>query len=317
MTEKKRIFVIDTDTGSDDVWALVAALRDERVRVAAITTVCGNLPMDMCVTNALHAAEAAGSCCPPVYEGCDRPLFNDRPFYAFDCHGPDGLSGMMLPPPVRGPEKGETAPEALVRLAREYAGELEIACCGPLTNIARALELDGDFAAHVKAVFILGGSLHGRGNMTEAAEYNVFVDPDAAQRVLDSALACLWIPWDSGQGEVEWSDGELRALAEEGGPAARFCERCIRQMRDYYKKEHGQQGLSVIDSVLMLCALEPALMLESFSAMCSIETRAGEHYGAMTVEREHPRPNARILSRMDGKAYKEKLKFLLGVKKDP
>lgn len=308
-----RHFVIDTDTGSDDVWAIVAALRSPRVRVEAVTTVCGNLPMAMCVTNALHAAEAAGTYRPAVYEGCDRPLYNERPFYAFDCHGPDGLSGMDLPAPAGKPVAGEKAPEALVRLARHYAGELEIACCGPLTNIARALELDGDFARNVKRIFILGGALGGRGNMTEAAEYNVFVDPDAAQRVLDSGLRALWVPWDCACGEAEFSDGELGRLAASASPAARFCERCIRQMRDYYKKEHEGAGLAVIDSVLMLCALEERVVKRSFPAFCRVDTRSGAAYGAMSMDRNSPRPNGQIVEQIEVELYKKSLFELLGV----
>lgn len=307
----KRRFIIDTDTGSDDVWAIIAALRAPEIRVEAITTVCGNLPLPLCVKNAKLAAQAAGTYLPPVYEGSEKPLKNESPFYAWDCHGPDGLSGMNLSEPDY-PVQEKKAVEALVALARTYAGELEIATCGPLTNIARACQMDECFARNVKRIYILGGAAGGRGNMTERAEYNVYVDPDAAQIVLDSALDAVWVSWDCAGGDAAFSDGDLARLAQSESDAASFCERCIRQMRDYYKKEHGEPGLAVIDSVLMLCALRPALAAESFPACCQICCEPGENYGAMTMVRDSRQPNAQIVARVDAKAYKEYLFALLG-----
>lgn len=307
----KRRFVIDTDTGSDDVWAIIAALRAPEIRVEAITTVCGNLPLPLCVKNAKLAVRAAGTYDPPVFEGSEKPLKNERPFYAWDCHGPDGLSGMELPEPAY-PREEKPAVAALTELARRYAGELEIATCGPLTNIARACRADESFARNVKRIYILGGAAGGRGNMTERAEYNVYVDPDAAQIVLDSALDAVWVSWDCAGGAAAFSDKDLARLARSDSGAARFCERCIRQMRDYYKKQHGGEGLAVIDSVLMLCALRPSLATEEFSARCQICCEPGENYGAVTMVRDSRQPNAQIVARVDAKAYKEYLFALLG-----
>ena len=307
---KKRPFVIDTDTGSDDVWAIIAGLRSPEIRVEAITTVCGNLPLELCVKNAKLAARAAGTYRPPVYEGSEKPLKNDRPFYAWDCHGPDGLSGMDLPEPDY-PAQREAA-DALAALARRYAGELEIAACGPLTNIALACRKDESFARNVKRIYILGGAAGGRGNMTEQAEYNVYVDPDAARIVLDSALDAVWVSWDCAGGDAAFSGAELARLAQSESGAARFCERCIRQMRNYYEKERGGAGLAVIDSVLMLCALRPGLITESFSARCEICCDSGESYGAMRMERGGREPNARIVAGIDARAYKDELFALLG-----
>lgn len=307
----KRRFILDTDTGSDDVWALVAALRAREIRVEAITTVCGNLPLELCVKNALLAAQAAGGDSPPVYAGCDKPLRNERPFYAFDCHGEDGLSGMNLPDPIQKAESMH-AVDALLRQVRENPGELEIATCGPLTNIARACQRDESFARNVKRIYILGGAAGGKGNMTEAAEYNVYVDPEAAQIVLDAGMDAVWVSWDCACGEAAFSAKDLARLARSESSAARFCERCIRQMKDYYKKEHGEDGLAVIDSVLMLCALYPGLMTERYPARCAVNTAPGEDYGAFVIQKDAPRPNAQICAAVDAKAYKERLFALLG-----
>ena len=94
-----RRWIIDTDTGSDDAWAIVEALRAvDEVKVEAITAVCGNFPLDLCVGNALLAAEAAETYVPPVYRGMERPLLHRRIFCADRVHGEDGLGGMNLPP---------------------------------------------------------------------------------------------------------------------------------------------------------------------------------------------------------------------------
>lgn len=312
MTDGKRRFIVDTDTGSDDVWAVMAALRAPHVTVEAVTTVCGNLPLELCARNALLAAQAAGGAQPPVFAGCEKPLKNERPFYAFDCHGPDGLSGMDLPDPHRRPE-AEHAVDALVRLVKAAPGQLEIVTCGPLTNIASACLKDGDFARSVKRMYILGGAARGRGNMTEAAEYNVFVDPDAAQTVLDSGMDTVWVCWDCACGGAAFSDGELEALARSESPAARFCERCIRQMKDYYKKEHGEEGLAVIDSVLMTAALHPEIMTELYPAFCRVNTHPGGRYGEFIIDKNSPAPNARVCAAVDAAAYKQHLLALLGV----
>lgn len=307
----KRRFILDTDTGSDDVWAILAALRAPEIHVEAITTVCGNLPLPLCVKNAKLAALAAGSYLPPVYGGSEKPLKNERPFYAFDCHGADGLGGMNLPEPDY-PMEAMSAVDALVELVRQNPGRLEIATCGPLTNIARACLRDESFARNVRRIYILGGAAGGRGNMTEAAEYNVFVDPDAAQIVLDAGMNALWVSWDCAGGAAAFTDEDLARLARSESGAARFAERCIRQMKDYYKKEHGEDGLAVIDSVLMLCALYPEIITEGFPARCRVVTETGGDYGAFVMDKNTPHPNAQICAAVDAKSYKKKLFALLG-----
>lgn len=211
-----RRLIVDTDTGADDVWAIVEALRAEAVaRVEAITVVCGNLPLDLCVKNAMLAEDAAATRYPPVYRGMERPILRDRAFYARNVHGRDGLGEMDLPWPDRPAEK-KHAVQAIIDTVMANPRKIEIATCGPLTNLAMALLLEPRLAENVKRVWILGGSAGGRGNMTPVAEYNVYTDPEAASIVLNAGMDTVWIPWDTAQGETEITPDELRRMERRG-----------------------------------------------------------------------------------------------------
>ncbi len=304
-----RRWILDTDTASDDVWAILAALRAPNLRLEAITTVCGNLPVALCTKNARWAVAKAGRYAVPVYGGSEQPLKNRRDFYAFDCHGTDGLSGLHLPEPL-GEAVDRDAVEALLTLTAEAPGELEIACIGPLTNIAQACQKDPDFPRRVKKLWILGGAAGGEGNMTARAEYNNYVDPEAAQIVLNAGFDALWLSWSAAGGGAAISRGELEALANSGGETAQFAADCIRQMAAWYEKEHGGD-LAVIDAVLVLAALWPALIREQYPAFCGMCLEPGEDYGVMTVDRLSPSPNAIIAPAIDGAEYRKRLFALL------
>ena len=306
-----RRLIVDTDTGSDDVWAIVEALRaTDVVRVEAVTVVCGNLPLELCVKNALLAEDAAGRSCPPVFRGMERPLLRKTAFYAADVHGSDGLGEMDLPAPER-PVGDRHAMDAIIDLARERPGELEIATCGPLTNVAMAVLKEPRLAQWVKRVWILGGAARGVGNMTPAAEYNVYTDPEAAAIVLDSGLETLWVTWDTSRGDTEITPEELERLAGCGDRAGAFCARCVRSLRDYQKRRYGRDTLGIIDSMLMTAVLYPEIMQGTFSARCSVELRSGADRGRFYMDR-NGEANCIVCPEIDAAEYKRRLFALLG-----
>ena len=307
-----RHIVIDTDTGSDDVWAIIEALRyTDSVCVEAITTVCGNLPLELCLTNALHAEDAARTSYPGVYRGSDQPLCNERDFYAPYVHGSDGLSDMHLPPPSHSAQK-ESAVDALLRLSRKLEGRLELVTCGPLTNLAKALQRDPTFAQRIRHAWILGGSGGELGNMTKAAEYNVYVDPEAAELVLNSGMNCTWVTWDAFQNGGEITFAEAERLGRSNDPAARFCERCSRQLRAYYFGKYGRESFGVVDTVVMTAALYPEIIAERFRARCAITLDDTDERGHFSIDRDGI-PNAEVVTRVDTALYKQKLFALLGM----
>lgn len=307
-----RRFLIDTDTGSDDVWAVIEALRaTEIVRVEAITVVCGNLPLDLCVKNAMLAVDAAGTYAPPVYRGMEHPLCNDEDFYAPDVHGADGLGGMDLPPSSR-PVEETHGVDAIIDLVMANPGQIEIVTCGPLTNLAVALQKEEKLAENIKKVWILGGSASGVGNMTPYGEYNIYVDPEAADIVLRAGMDTLWVTWDSAVGDTEITPEEVTRLLDSGDQAGIFCARCTRALREYYRNTYGRDSFAVIDSLVMTAALFPEIMEGTFQADCSIELEQGDMRGFFHMD-SAAKPNAAICPAVNVGAFKRKLFALLGV----
>ena len=177
-------FLIDTDTASDDAVALLMALRHPHIDVRAITTVAGNVPVGQAARNALYVTELCNSDA-PVYVGAEKPL--TRPHAPADWfHGKDGLSDRGYAPAHRSPERMHAA-EAIIQTIEANPG-IVIITIGPLTNLALALDIRQDLARNVSRFIIMGGNPCCEGNVTPAAEYNIWCDPEAASTVVRSAL---------------------------------------------------------------------------------------------------------------------------------
>ena len=184
-------FLIDTDTASDDAVALIMALRSNSARVVAITTVAGNVPVDKATRNALYTAELCGSDV-PVYQGSGKPLAR-RLVTAEWFHGSDGLGDHGYPAPRRKAEK-QHAVEAIIATVGAHPG-LTLVTLGPLTNIALALAQAPQIAREVGRSVVMGGAPCCEGNVTPAAEYNMWVDPEAARMVFRSGLPIEMVGW--------------------------------------------------------------------------------------------------------------------------
>ena len=186
-----RNFLIDTDTASDDAVAIIMAVSAPDVRVLALTTVAGNVGVEQATQNALLTAEICGSDV-PVFMGAGAPL--TRPFQdARWFHGNDGLGDHGYPAPRRAPEHRH-AVEAIRSLAHAEPG-LTLVTLGPLTNIALALAQDPGIAEKIGRCVVMGGAPCCEGNVTPAAEYNIWVDPEAARAVFRSKLAIEMVGW--------------------------------------------------------------------------------------------------------------------------
>ena len=171
--------IIDTDPGQDDAVAILLALAArDRLDLVCITTVAGNVPVAQATTNALRICDLAGKNDVPVYRGADGPLIFALETAEFVC-GPDGLAGSDLPPPTL-PAAGGHAVDAIIATLRA-APDHDMTLCplGPLTNIALAIRLAPDILVKIKRIVLMGGAL-ALGNITPAAEFNIYVDPHAA-----------------------------------------------------------------------------------------------------------------------------------------
>ncbi|MCH4816543.1 MAG: nucleoside hydrolase [Saccharolobus sp.] len=187
-----RHFIIDCDTAEDDVLSLYLLLKNN-IDVVALTIVEGNILYDQEIKNALWALEQVSREI-PVYPGANKPLIKNY-MTVEKVHGKGGI-GDILVEPKRLKAKEKHAALAIIDLASKYAGELEFLAISPLTNLALAYLLDNSIIKKIKKVWIMGGAVFGIGNITPVAEFNVWVDPDAAKIVFNAGFDITMVPWD-------------------------------------------------------------------------------------------------------------------------
>jgi inosine-uridine nucleoside N-ribohydrolase len=207
--------IIDTDPGVDDALAILLALRSPELKVEAITPVAGNVPLEFTLPNALKLVEIAGRTDVPVAGGASHPLVRNL-ITASHVHGNNGLAGVEFPEPKIKPV-GETASELIRKIVRANPGEITIVAVGPLTNVATALRADPELAGKIRAIVIMGGSLSG-GNVTPAAEFNLYVDPEAARIVFDAGVPLTMVGLDVTR-KVLFTDERLKALETAKNPS--------------------------------------------------------------------------------------------------
>ena len=270
--------LIDTDTASDDAVALIMALRSPGVRVIAITTVAGNVPVRQATRNALYTSGLCGADT-PVYQGAEKPL--SRPLVTAEWfHGRDGLGDHGYPPPGRSAE-GPHAVEAIIGAVRANPG-LTVVTLGPLTNIAIALAQAPDIVHNVGRLVVMGGAPCCEGNVTPAAEYNMWVDPEAARTVLRSGLPVELVGWQLCRGPAVLTPSDIQHIGRIDTELARFTVECNSTARAAYRVQTGEDGISLPDPVAMSIALDPSICTRASAHYLDIET-AGELTRGMTV----------------------------------
>src|SRR5215467_2569107 len=204
-TPHMRAFLIDTDTASDDAVAIIMALRASDVRVVAITTVAGNVDVRQSTRNALYTVELCGANV-PVYAGAEKPLLRTHQNATW-FHGRDGLGDHDYPAPQQSAGSLHAA-DAIVEAVEANPG-LVIVTLAPLTNIALALTKKPSIAAKVGRCVVMGGAPCCEGNVTPAAEYNIWVDPEAARVVMLSGMPIELVGWHLSRGEAVVNEKEI------------------------------------------------------------------------------------------------------------
>lgn len=187
--------VIDTDPGQDDAVAILLALASPEIKVLGITAVAGNVPLEMTARNARIVCELAGRTDVPVHAGCDRPLLQPL-VTAEHIHGRTGLDGPDLPEPRMPLQKAHAVEFIVETLRREPPGSVTLCVLGPLTNIAMALRRAPDIASRIARIVLMGGACFEGGNITPAAEFNIYVDPEAADIVFGAGVPLVVLPLD-------------------------------------------------------------------------------------------------------------------------
>jgi purine nucleosidase len=276
-----RNFLIDTDTASDDAVAIIMAFSHPDVRVIGLTTVAGNVGLEQATRNALLTAEICGADA-PVFVGAGQPLtraLQDAHWF----HGKDGLGDHAYPAPKRAPER-EHALEAIVRLAHDEPG-LTLVTLGPLTNVALALARDPEIAAKIGRCVVMGGAPCCEGNVTPAAEYNIWVDPEAARAVFRSKLKIEMIGWHVSRGDSVLSNAEVAEIEALGTAKARFAIESNSRAREAYGVQTGEVGLSLADPTAMAVALDRSVGLSWSRHRVAIECASDLTRGMTVVDR--------------------------------
>ena len=191
-----RNIIIDTDPGQDDAVAILLALASPaELNVLGITTVAGNVPLQLTSKNARVVCELAGKPNVPVFAGCDAPLQRELVTAEY-VHGKTGLDGFALPDPAIALQDGHAVDFIIDTLKREPAGSVTLCPLGPLTNIATAFQRAPEIIDRVQEVVLMGGAYFEVGNVTPAAEFNIYVDPEAADIVFNSGVPLTVLPLD-------------------------------------------------------------------------------------------------------------------------
>ncbi len=273
-----RRIILDTDPGVDDAMAIFLGLRSPEIKIEAITAVSGNVPLSFTLPNALRLVEIAGHPEVPVAGGAATPLVR-RLITASYVHGNNGLGGVEFPEPKL-KAVGETAAELMRRIVHANPGEITIVGVGPLTNVATALKSDPELASQIKEIVVMGGSLSG-GNITPAAEFNFYVDPEAARIVFDAGVPLTMVGLDVTH-KVLLREEQIKRLEEAQNPVSQAAAKIMRATFERMRKGHDATVVAMHDPLTVAHLIDPTILtLKDYYVQIetSGEFTAGESLG--------------------------------------
>ena len=309
--------IIDTDTAQDDCVALLVGLLDPVADLRAITMVAGNVGFERQVLNAWMTLSVAGRLGEvPVHLGCRRPMVREW-VSAENVHG-DGAGGLTMDFEGLEPER-QHGVDALIELAAASPGEITIVCIGPLTNIAMAAIKDPSFVTNIKALYIMGGSNNARGNITAAAEYNFYVDPEAAKTVFEAGFNITVIPWAPlTLRDAVFSRERIAEIGALGTPLAAFFERIVSTTLEF-DESVGIAGSTHPDSLSAAVLLHPELITSANQYGVDIETASDltRGYSAMSWGVHGVANNARVIESVNPEGFSTYLAGLFATETVP
>ncbi len=256
MTARHRI-IIDTDPGQDDAVAILLALGSPEIEVLGITAVAGNVPLRLTEKNARKVCELAGRPDVKVFAGAIRPMVRTL-VTAEEVHGQTGLNGPDLPEPTM-PLQEQHAVDFLVEtLMREEAGAITLCPLGPLTNIALALIREPRIAPRIKRIVLMGGGFFEGGNVTPAAEFNIYVDPHAADIVFRSGVPIVMMPLDVTHKALT-TGARIEAFRRRGTRPAVATSEMLEFFERFDEAKYGTDGGPLHDPCVIAWLLKPEL----------------------------------------------------------
>jgi inosine-uridine nucleoside N-ribohydrolase len=276
--------VLDCDPGHDDAIAILLALASPELKLLGVTTVAGNQTLERTTANAIRVLDHVGRADVPVAAGAARPLVAAARV-AREVHGETGLDGPELPPPGREPEPTH-AIDWLAQTLLAAPGAVTLVPTGPLTNIALFLARYPELQSRVARVVLMGGAI-GEGNTTPAAEFNVWADPEAAQRVFSSGLDVTMVGLDVTHRALMTPE-HARQLAGSGRAGRLVADLCA-FYSGVHRRRYGWEGAPVHDAVALAHALDLDL-LQLQRCGVTVETGDGLSRGRTHVDRTQTRP---------------------------
>lgn len=293
-----RPIIIDTDTGVDDALAIILALKSPELRVEAITTVAGNSEVEKCTRNCLLLLDILQlSQVPIVAQGEKKPLLKEL-VTAPEVHGEDGLGNVTSSyPPPRNRAVREHAVQVILDTVRKHRHELTIIALGPLTNLALAIERDLKTMKKVREIIAMGGAFRVPGNTSPVAEFNMYVDPNAAQRVFQAGLPLTLVPLDVTEQVILHRSTVLRMETEDPMRLGTFIARFTKAYMEYHKKTNGISGGYLHDPLAVGVAIR-ANFVRRRDLHVEIKTEGKLRRGMSVADRRPPGeslpPNARV-----------------------
>ncbi|KAM4574325.1 inosine-uridine preferring nucleoside hydrolase [Fundulus diaphanus] len=289
----KKLVIIDTDCGIDDAQAIMMALAAPGLEVLAVTCVFGNTAVENVCQNVLQVLSVCERQGIPVFQGCAGPLVGvSNPFS--DHFGGDGLGDVIEVKDPRWKEKiqPEHAVNAMIRLASEYEKQVSLVALGPLTNLALAVRLDPGFPQKLRDLFIMGGNMEGKGNVTLCAEFNFATDPESAYIVLEEFLCPTHLAtWEySCRNALTWEFFE--ELINQDAPAARFMKTVTSKCWAYSKETMKNKrdvyfgpGFVSYDAYAMAACVDGSTVLESIQCPVRVELQGSMTRGMLVLDR--------------------------------
>ncbi|SLN53923.1 Pyrimidine-specific ribonucleoside hydrolase RihA [Roseovarius gaetbuli] len=299
-----RQIIIDTDPGQDDAVAILLALAcPDALEVLGITCVAGNVPLEMTTRNARIICELAGKVNVPIHAGCDRPLGRDL-VTAEHVHGRSGLDGPNLPAPVM-PLQDKHGVDFIIDTLRERpAKSVTLVPIGPLTNIASAFKNAPDIIEKVEEIILMGGAHFSQGNVTPVAEFNIHVDPQAAEIVFGAGVPLVMMPLDVTHKALvtRARNAALRAI---GTPVGRAVADLTGFFERYNPERYGEDGAPLHDPCTIGWLLKPELF-KGRRVNVMIETQSELTMGMTVTDwwgaTDRP-PNATFIHNIDAEGF--------------
>jgi purine nucleosidase len=298
-----RSIIIDTDPGQDDAVAILLALASPELEVLGVTTVAGNVPLALTTRNACILMELAGRPDVPVFAGAIRPMV--RPLVTAEyVHGKTGLDGPDMPEPTLSPTPGDAVDFIIRELRERPPGSVTLCPLGPLTNIGLALVRAPDIASRIAEIVLMGGGCFEGGNITPAAEFNIFVDPHAADVVFKSGVPITMMPLDVTH-QVLTTRSRIAAIRAIGNRSGEV----VAQMLEFFERfdvaKYQSDGGPLHDPCVIAYLLKPG-MFEGRFVNVEIETRSELTMGMTVVDWwgvTGRSANARFMRTVDADAF--------------